>query len=429
MHKFKEHIQEGLGRGREDDEYHVPDPVAKKTHKITLTVSHPSTAGGQRHKRDVTISNTTKSEYEARIAAKHHLQSKGYTIHESLNEGAYEKAEEHLSKANDAEREGRMKDFHAHMADHHDAMSEWHDSKGRSASADKHAEKADMHHEKAMALKESVELEEAVKIGSKVKMHAPGKDYHDQVGHVAEIRHGAFKGAAKTYTVDYADGKSVQLDKKNIKLHKESVDLDEVRRANTASARAELANRPRKPESDKEKEDKKKESDAAWERLMAHAAAQNAKKANEEAEQIDELKDTTLISYAQKVHDDSLKHDKDPSKRSAEKRNKSVMGFSRAVNKLEARPQNVKEEIEPDYCPECMENPCRCGGNHLDESALNELTSDLLQKYKDKAMKSAADLAAKGNYKKSNDRLMNHMKATGKQIDKTTAGIAKALKK
>jgi predicted RNA binding protein YcfA (HicA-like mRNA interferase family) len=64
----------------------------------------------------------------------------------------------------------------------------------------------------------------------------------------------------------------------------------------------------------------------------------------EEAEQINELSDKTLTSYAQKVHDDSLKHDKDPSKRSAEKRNKSVMGFSRAINKLEARPQN--EEVE-----------------------------------------------------------------------------------
>lgn len=64
----------------------------------------------------------------------------------------------------------------------------------------------------------------------------------------------------------------------------------------------------------------------------------------EEVEQIQELKDTTLMSYAQKVHDDSLKHDKDPTKRSPEKRNKSVMGFSRAVNKLEARP--VKEDVE-----------------------------------------------------------------------------------
>lgn len=68
---------------------------------------------------------------------------------------------------------------------------------------------------------EEVDLEEAIKLGTKVKMHAPGKDYHDLVGSIGEIRHGAFKGAPKTYTVDYGNGKSVQLSKQNVKLHKE----------------------------------------------------------------------------------------------------------------------------------------------------------------------------------------------------------------
>jgi hypothetical protein len=72
------------------------------------------------------------------------------------------------------------------------------------------------------------ELEEAVKIGTKVKIHAPGKDYHGEVGHVGEIRHGAYKGAPKTYTVDYGDKKSIQLDKKEVKVHKEEVELDEA---------------------------------------------------------------------------------------------------------------------------------------------------------------------------------------------------------
>ena len=67
------------------------------------------------------------------------------------NNSDYEKAEEHLSKANDADAKGDKKSFHAHMANHHDSMSEWHDSKGRSASADKHAEKADYHHEKSLS--------------------------------------------------------------------------------------------------------------------------------------------------------------------------------------------------------------------------------------------------------------------------------------
>jgi hypothetical protein len=67
------------------------------------------------------------------------------------NNSAFDTAEEHLSKANDADAKGDKKAFHAHMANHHDSMSEWHDSKGRSASADKHAEKADYHHEKSLS--------------------------------------------------------------------------------------------------------------------------------------------------------------------------------------------------------------------------------------------------------------------------------------
>jgi hypothetical protein len=62
----------------------------------------------------------------------------------------YDEAEEHLSKANDADAKGDKKTFHAHMADHHDALSMWHDSKGRSASADKHSKKAEFHHEKSL---------------------------------------------------------------------------------------------------------------------------------------------------------------------------------------------------------------------------------------------------------------------------------------
>ena len=146
------------------------------------------------------------------------LQEKGiYWISEDNSH--YDKAEEHLSKANDSESNGDMEAFHHHMSNHHDSLSEWHDSKGRSASADKHADKAEYHHDKAIEASRSVK--EAVKIGSKVTMHSPGKDYHGQVGHVGEIRNGAYKGADKTYTVDYDNGKSVQLGKNKVKLHKE----------------------------------------------------------------------------------------------------------------------------------------------------------------------------------------------------------------
>ena len=76
-------------------------------------------------------------------------------------------------------------------------------------------------------VKEEFELDEAIKLGAKVMIHAPGKSYHGKTGRVGEIRHGAFKGAAKTYTVDH-DGGSIQLDKKNIKLQSEEVQIDEL---------------------------------------------------------------------------------------------------------------------------------------------------------------------------------------------------------
>jgi hypothetical protein len=56
-----------------------------------------------------------------------------------------------------------------------------------------------------------------------------------------------------------------------------------------------------------------------------------------------EVSDATLTSYLTKVDADSQKHDRDPTKRSPEKRNKSVSGFARAFNKLDARKEKVDE--------------------------------------------------------------------------------------
>lgn len=87
-----------------------------------------------------------------------------------------------------------------------------------------------------LTLKEFVELEEiiglsegAAKLGAQVKIHAPGKSYHEKVGHIGEIRHGLYKGAPKTYTVDYEGSEqgsrlSIQLDRKQFKLHEEQID-------------------------------------------------------------------------------------------------------------------------------------------------------------------------------------------------------------
>lgn len=63
-------------------------------------------------------------------------------------------------------------------------------------------------------------------------------------------------------------------------------EVEEAKRANTRTARAEFSKRPRKDAlSDKEKEQKKSESDEAWERLMAYAAAQKKEQGVAEGEE------------------------------------------------------------------------------------------------------------------------------------------------
>lgn len=67
--------------------------------------------------------------------------------------------------------------------------------------------------------------------------------------------------------------------------------------------------------------------------------------------------------------------------------------------------------------------------NETPGQGISEVSSETLDRYKEKAKKSADELTAQGQHKKSNDRWLNIMKATGKQIDKTTANIKHALRK
>jgi len=58
---------------------------------------------------------------------------------------------------------------------------------------------------------------------------------------------------------------------------------------------------------------------------------------------------------------------------------------------------------------------------------ITELSSETLDSYKEKAKKSSDSLTSRGKYRQANDRTMNVMKATGKQMDKTVSNIRKAL--
>ena len=67
-------------------------------------------------------------------------------------------------------------------------------------------------------------------------------------------------------------------------------------------------------------------------------------------DQLNEISDESLIKYLVGVHQDALKHKSDPTKRKSEKASKSVTGFSRAFNKLDARQaQELAPRVGEDF--------------------------------------------------------------------------------
>ena len=65
-------------------------------------------------------------------------------------------------------------------------------------------------------------IDEAHKLGDKVKIVGGPKDVQGKMGRIGEIKHGSHKTAAKTYTVDH-DAGSVQLGKEHIRAVNEEV--------------------------------------------------------------------------------------------------------------------------------------------------------------------------------------------------------------
>lgn len=84
-----------------------------------------------------------------------------------------------------------------------------------------HLDMAVKHAEKAATFKEE-NLDEAHKLGDKVKIVGGPKDVQGKMGRIGEIKHGSHKTAAKTYTVDH-DAGSVQLGKEHIRAVNEEV--------------------------------------------------------------------------------------------------------------------------------------------------------------------------------------------------------------
>jgi hypothetical protein len=155
------------------------------------------------------------------------------------------------------------------------------------------------------------QLDEAHKLKDEVVMSYPS--LKGVKGHIGEIRHGAYKGAPKTYTIDYQHPKhpegnmsSIQLSSDQFKAHKpgklgEEVDeqMDEVsqnsyfktRRDQEDRISGKLTTKARKVTQNSYFKSRKDQEDKI----------NGVKKSNEEVESLDELSMDTVKSYKEKV--------------------------------------------------------------------------------------------------------------------------------
>lgn len=88
-------VEEGLGRGREDDEYHVPDPVRQPQHKIHVEITPKDSTAKQ--KRTATVSTHHGREHAVKTALAHY-KKQGATVHSHQYGGVHESAEEEYTR-------------------------------------------------------------------------------------------------------------------------------------------------------------------------------------------------------------------------------------------------------------------------------------------------------------------------------------------
>ena len=151
-------------------------------------------------------------------------KQKKKVVKESRNQADkyWDEAEKHKETAN--KHPVGSEAYHLHMSNHYDAKHRYHSDLGQHSSADRAADRAEEHHMKSLQASETG-LAEAHKLGDKVQIVKGAET--GEIGTVGEIRHGAFKDAPKTYTIDTKGG-SIQLKKTHIKRFKESYEEVEL---------------------------------------------------------------------------------------------------------------------------------------------------------------------------------------------------------
>ncbi|ATV46324.1 hypothetical protein [Lake Baikal phage Baikal-20-5m-C28] len=254
-------------------------------------------------------------------------------------------------------------------------------------------------------IKEETELDEAHKIHDKVEIikgSAKGTR-----GHIGEIRHGAFKGAPKSYTVYHGEHDAAQVSKEHIRAIKEAVDvMANLRQAHDRHmAKALAAN--------------KGGDDIAVKVHQVYMQKLQAK-----MQKLKRNEETIIESHLIHVSDGS-KYGDEPSKKDVD----HVMAGVKAHNgehdgssdkgaffkfKSHSDAENFKRHV--DKCPGKT-----CYADHSESTeftapSLDEISNATLTSYKQKAGEQASAADKVGDFKKGNKRFSGIIKATKKQF-------------
>jgi hypothetical protein len=215
-------------------------PVAPSlgVHRVAVTTSEPDHPMVSKRKETTQrfVKVTTNSKERALEQGMKHFKKKGFKVHSAEHVDMMHEAVSEMWHAGDSyKREFKRREMehelgHEDRAEKASANSSHavhiNGKKWKSFGSQSHAQNVANKIKGATVHKEEVELEEAHKLGSPVEViKGSGKGIK---GHIGEIRHGAYTGAPKTYTVYHGEHDAIQVSKEHIRAMKEEVELDEV---------------------------------------------------------------------------------------------------------------------------------------------------------------------------------------------------------
>ena len=123
-------------------------------------------------------------------AAKKRLKQVEYFKHmHEEHDDQYEMAQEFKKTAEQSKAAGNHGAYHAHMANHHDHVGQWHEKKGRSAAAEREYDKAAEHHEQSLKHPYISESFSSIEHNGDHKKITHGDDFNIMIGkeHHAKI--------------------------------------------------------------------------------------------------------------------------------------------------------------------------------------------------------------------------------------------------